>query len=188
MRSIEPVFDVYRAVRPLQQWPNGPVGAGEITSPIAAVEVPMSILVAVQTPRAAVPTARPTAPPSRSEMPTGHAAPSGVWVDGAVPEGTPLRLTRRGRLVIRLGGVLLALAAVLAGVLAGGGVASGSDRASPLPVVHHVVTPGETLWDIAGQVAPEADPRDAVLRIIEANGLADANVRAGTRLVIPLSS
>lgn len=108
------------------------------------------------------------------------------------PVAAPVRLTRRGRLVVHLGGLaLLALAVVAtvtAAVLLIDGTAAGAGRGQPVPVVHHVVAPGETLWQVAGRVAPQEDPRDVVLRIVTVNDLADANVAAGTRLVVPLTS
>ncbi len=55
--------------------------------------------------------------------------------------------------MLRLGALLLTVAlicsALLVGVLLGSGTASGADQARPLPVVEHVVAPGETLWQIA---------------------------------------
>lgn len=137
--------------------------------------------------------ARPTARPVVRSTPDAT-GPAGVRhrrsVDAA-RDRTPLRLTGRGQLVVRLAGMVLTggllVLAVLLGVLLGGGSADGGEQSRPLPVVRHVVAPGETLWQVAGRVAPEEDPRDVVLRIVEANGLTGANVVAGTRLVVPLS-
>ncbi len=98
-----------------------------------------------------------------------------------------VRLTCRGRLVLRIAGVLVAGLLVALAVLLGGGSALGGEQAGPSPVVQHVVSPGETLWQVAVRVAPREDPRDVVLRIVEANGLAGANVVAGTRLVVPVN-
>lgn len=129
----------------------------------------------------------PTAPVLSAFRPAAGAVPR----RRPLPAARPLRLTRRGRLVVRMGTGLLALVAavllVLAGVLAGGGVAAGTGQARPVPVVHHTVAPGETLWQIAVRADPGADPRDVVLRIVEANGLRDANVVAGARIVVPVS-
>ena len=55
----------------------------------------------------------------------------------------------------------------------------------PVAVVHHVVLPGETLWAIATELAPSADPRDTVARIVEFNALASSAVQAGQDLAIP---
>ena len=39
------------------------------------------------------------------------------------------------------------------------------------PVWSHVVQPGETLWQLAGQADPDSDRRDVVDRLIRANEL-----------------
>ena len=47
------------------------------------------------------------------------------------------------------------------------------------------VQPGETLWQIARDVRPNADPRETVARIQELNGLTTATVWAGQPLIVP---
>jgi len=101
------------------------------------------------------------------------------------PVHRPLRLTRRGRVVVWLMSVLVLAALVVAGVLLAGGTAQASRPAKALPVQYHVLMPGETLWGLAAQLAPSADPRDVVAQIIELNSLTGAEVRAGTRLALP---
>ncbi len=100
----------------------------------------------------------------------------------APPRPAPaLRLTRRGRLVVAL--ALVALA-VLTGMLAGApAAAGGSGRAAVAERV--TVAPGETLWQIAERVSPSADPRDTVARIQELNGLDSSTVAAGRALLVP---
>ena len=49
-----------------------------------------------------------------------------------------------------------------------------------------VVQQGETLWQIAQRIAPEADPRAMVTSIRELNGLGGAPVVAGQTVVVPL--
>ena len=44
--------------------------------------------------------------------------------------------------------------------------------------------PGQSLWQIAEAVAPEADPRDVVAEIELLNGIAGA-IQPGERLAIP---
>lgn len=97
----------------------------------------------------------------------------------AVP-AAPLRLTRRGRAVL----VLLGLLVVVAGVLGGQAVADGPERA--VEVVTHAVQSGETLWQIAaGVTAPGEDVRDVVAELQELNGLADGSLVAGQVLLLP---
>jgi hypothetical protein len=107
---------------------------------------------------------------------------------------SPLRLTPRGRAVVRaLAATAVGLAATLLltlvvglAVLLGGGQAQGGSQTVPVPVTYHVVAPGETLWELALSVRPGQDPRDTVARIIELNQLRSANVPVGTRLVLPV--
>jgi len=57
-----------------------------------------------------------------------------------------------------------------------------SDGASPERV--YVVRAGDTLWGIA-QRSYAGDPREGVWRLRERNGLADAVITPGERLVVP---
>ncbi|QGQ19615.1 LysM peptidoglycan-binding domain-containing protein [Cellulomonas sp. JZ18] len=95
----------------------------------------------------------------------------------------PLRLTRRGRVVVWLLAVGLALGV---GGTARSAVADGPQSA--LEVERVVVAPGDTLWGLAAQVAgPEEDVRDVVLRLIELNALPGGKLRAGQTVVVPVS-
>jgi hypothetical protein len=102
------------------------------------------------------------------------------------PEPT-LRLTRRGRIVVRVAASALALLAVLAGVLILDRPAQAGSQDHPVPVAYHVVLPGETLWQIAGEAAPKADRRDTVARILELNALSTAAVSPGQRIAVPVA-
>jgi hypothetical protein len=46
-----------------------------------------------------------------------------------------------------------------------------------------IIGPGDTLWGVATELAPGADPRPVADRLVEANGGTDLAV--GQRLVIP---
>jgi hypothetical protein len=99
------------------------------------------------------------------------------------PRPAPARLTRRGRLLVT---VVLLVVAVGAAVLLGGGAPAlaGTDR----PTVTHArvtVLPGQTLWQIAERAAPGSDPRETVQRILDLNGLQTSQVEAGTALLLP---
>ena len=52
-----------------------------------------------------------------------------------------------------------------------------------MPLTH--VLPGETLWGIATELAPGADPRDTIASILEFNALQSSAVHAGQDLAIP---
>jgi hypothetical protein len=143
--------------------------------------------------RSARPSAR-TAAPVRAQSGQGarpalrlvpaDRAGRGGRVDRAVP-ARPLRLTRRGRAVLRLLVLVAACVLVVAGVLALQRTASAGQQApAAAPVTYHVVLPGETLWGIARQVAPGRDARETVARIIELNALPGGQVYAGQRLAL----
>ena len=93
-----------------------------------------------------------------------------------------LRLTRRGRLVV----LLLALAVVL-GV--GFALASGSvapERAGPPePTRVVMVGAGETLWDIAADLADDGDTRAMMEEIDRLNALDSSMVTVGQQLIVP---
>jgi LysM repeat protein len=73
----------------------------------------------------------------------------------------------------------------LAGLLFGRGAVVASTGSSG-PVVEQVtVQPGESLWQIAQRVAPGADPRATIERILEINGLSSGSVQAGQQLAVP---
>jgi len=97
----------------------------------------------------------------------------------------PLRLTRRGRVVVRVGvGLLLALA-VCAAVLLIVRPAVAATRSGPVSVRHHLVLPGETLMGIATEEVPGVDPRDTVVRIVQLNALPGVEIAAGQDLALP---
>jgi Tfp pilus assembly protein FimV len=50
-----------------------------------------------------------------------------------------------------------------------------------------VVRAGDTLWSIAQQVRPEADPRDTVEAILEANPVESGSLVPGQSLAVPLA-
>jgi nucleoid-associated protein YgaU len=105
-------------------------------------------------------------------------------------EPPPIRLTRRGRIVI---GVLVAVA--VAGVaaliwlaVAGRAQAAGHVRQGT-PAVHSmlrvVVRPGDTLWSIAANADPTADPRLIIQQIVDDNALRGTAISAGQVLWVP---
>jgi len=93
----------------------------------------------------------------------------------------PLRLTRRARLLITVCSVLTMLGIVgLAAVNAE--PVGGSLHDAPARVV---VQTGDTLWQIAAEVAPAEDPAAVVQLLRSANDLDSAPLQAGQVLVIP---
>lgn len=103
---------------------------------------------------------------------------------------SPIRLTRRGRVVVSL--LLLIGVTLLAGLLwlALGGQARASSHlpggaASTRGMLRVVVRPGQTLWSIAVKADPTVDPRIVIGEIIEDNGLTGTTIAVGQTLWVP---
>jgi LysM repeat protein len=79
--------------------------------------------------------------------------------------------------------VPLAAAAVLGGIGAVGATATDTPASTTFGYVS--VAPGESLWHLAQQIAPNADPRDVVDAIANLNALSSGVVQPGQRLAIP---
>ncbi|WP_300400092.1 LysM peptidoglycan-binding domain-containing protein [Nocardioides sp.] len=90
------------------------------------------------------------------------------------------RLTRRGRVVVLLLGLAVLLA--IGVVFASGSLASGE----PAPTETIVVTPGDTLWEIASDVSEDGDVRDMMRTIEQLNSLDTVALAVGQRLQVPL--
>ncbi len=100
----------------------------------------------------------------------------------------PLRLTRRGKVVLI--GIPLVLLAALLLSLAGffNSPAKASESAADLsvtPTVTVTVQPGQSLWAIAGTVDPGRDARDVVADIVQLNNLSAGAVQPGQQLYVP---
>jgi len=115
-----------------------------------------------------------------------------VGPDTLRPRALPDRATRVRRrrlaLLVALVGLVLVAVVALQAVTALGRV-DGSSRpepvdAGPAPVAgqQYVVQPGDTLWSIASEIAPDDDPRAVVDALRAANG--GPELQVGTRLVL----
>ena len=96
-----------------------------------------------------------------------------------------VRLTRRGRTVVLLLGLALALAA---GVFVGAGSVATERPGTPEPTRVVMIGAGDTLWGIAADAAAatgDNDVRAMVDRIERLNALDSGMVLAGQRLRVP---
>jgi hypothetical protein len=124
-------------------------------------------------------------------------APAGwpaVGMPGRATQRPPargrVRLTRRGRLVVT---VLLLLATVLVMTLVwltAAARAQATDSGPPPGSVYQnltsvVVHPGQSLWSIASQAQPSADPRTVMQEIVDLNALHGTSLVPGQHLWVP---
>lgn len=94
-----------------------------------------------------------------------------------------LRLTARGRRAIALLVATPVLALGALGALQATSAIAGQ-QASDVSYETVVVQPGQTLWSIAGAVAPDVDPREVIADIQRINAIGGA-IQPGQQLAIP---
>jgi LysM repeat protein len=102
------------------------------------------------------------------------------------PATVPLRLTRRGRVVVAVAATLLLAALSL--VIATSAQATGHpvpSRATHQSLTQVTVGPGQSLWSVAEDADPGADTRVVIQQIIKLNGLTGTVVFAGQQLWVP---
>lgn len=122
--------------------------------------------------------------PHRVSAPRAAATRVAATRRAAQPAQGQVRLTRRGRVVVFL--FACAVVAALAVAIAAGSAASREDGGAPAVDVV-TVAPGETLWDIASDVAAATggDVRGTMADIQDLNTLDGSLVFAGQQLRIP---
>lgn len=98
---------------------------------------------------------------------------------------TRLRITARGRRVLAALVALPVAAGIAFAVLSGGSALASGEATTANTFEKVTVLPGDTLWSIAAEVAPNADPRDAVVEIGRLNGVHDGDLSVGQVLAIP---
>ena len=111
-----------------------------------------------------------------------------IWVPTGSASIHEFRLTRRGRLArsgILVGLLLLLCLSAVRLVGEGRALAGNSVPLPPVSTQSAVVEQGDSLWLIAERMAPEADPREVVMRIRELNGMRSNLIQPGQVLLIP---
>jgi len=119
-----------------------------------------------------------------------------TFTGAATPVRAPrLRITARGRAVFTtLAAAPLVAIALFIGLGGGDAVAGRNDPAASVGAAtvgaatftYVSIAPGQSLWQLAEQVAPNADPREVVADILALNQLRSADVQPGQELAIPL--
>jgi nucleoid-associated protein YgaU len=114
--------------------------------------------------------------------------PEGVQIRtvGTRPHAMPVRLTRRGRIVVTVVSALLicmvsmALATAAQATRAVGGAASLGRY-----VTRVVVQPGQSLWAVAEAYDPDADTRLVIADIEQMNSMTGDQLQPGETLWVP---
>ena len=163
-----------------------PLRAAEDERP--ALQVPVPRAGAEQRVRPTAPAAPvPRAGAEQQARPAAPAAPAPRARASARPR---TRLTRRGRIVVSALVVSATLLVVVLAWLAGTATAQAARSGAPASGVYRnltpvVVRPGETLWAIATQAEPTADPRSVIQEIVDINALGGTSIQPGQRLWVP---
>jgi LysM repeat protein len=106
-------------------------------------------------------------------------------LDAGTTRATPvsrLRLTRRGRTVLTTLASAPLVFAALAFALNGGMATATIEEGSTSYVT---VEAGQSLWQLAEEVAPGEDPREVVAQLLRANALESAEIFPGQQLALP---
>ncbi len=121
--------------------------------------------------------------PSSTAGRGGASAGGRAWPHDRRPTRTarPVHLTMRAKVL----GVLVVVALILL-LLPGLARGDGPDR-GPARTTAYTVQSGDTLWAIAGQVAPGRDPREVVDQMVRDNHLHGGGLRVGEQLQIPVT-
>lgn len=103
------------------------------------------------------------------------------------PARTPVRLTRRGRLVVTMAAVLViaAISVALAGAAQALGGRSGAPAGPGAGITRIQVRPGQNLWSLAEAYDPNADTRQVIREILQLNSLSTDQVLPGQVLWMP---
>lgn len=97
-----------------------------------------------------------------------------------------LKLTRRGRAVFTtLAAIPLIIAAAMFGLNGGGAIATQDVAVAGGSYEYVTVEAGQSLWALATDIAPSADPRDVVEDILAFNGMSSAQIFPGQQLAVP---
>ncbi|MBN9619819.1 MAG: LysM peptidoglycan-binding domain-containing protein [Actinobacteria bacterium] len=113
-------------------------------------------------------------------MPERLASVSVLHAPSSAPQAPPLRLTRRGVVVLAVAVGLLGLGLVWLAQIS-------APRAAAAPPAPHSVTvqAGDTLWSIATRVAPQRDPLAEITALQQRNHLAGVDLVPGQVLQVP---
>ena len=159
--------------------------AAALWTPADQTEPAVAVAVPGQATRPELLPGQPVRPRPARPQPAS-AQPASAQPASAQPASVPLRLTRRGRVVVAVAAVLLL--AVLSLVIAASAQATSHPVSSPgtqQSLAQVTVRPGQSLWSVAEAADRNADTRVVIQQVVELNGLTGNVVFAGQRLWVP---
>ncbi len=162
--------------------PVAPVAPTTPVAPATAAAPTTSATAAAPT-TSATPAVR-TAPAPAPAAPAAPARPVRRQPSPAQVADPPLRLTRRGKIVVAVAAALLAAGLSLV-IAASAQATSHSPGAVQQGLAKVTVRPGQSLWSVAESADPNADTRAVIRQIVELNGLSADTVMPGQRLWVP---
>ncbi len=113
---------------------------------------------------------------------TGNGIGRGIGAATGLQPIVRLKITRRGRLVVAFALASLAFSIAWLGL---GGSALATDSAGTGEFQYVTVQSGQSLWDLAHSIAPNADPRDVIAELSTLNGIEGSVIHPGEQLAIP---
>lgn len=125
----------------------------------------------------------------RRGLPTNSRTVPSVKGQKAAGRQQKMKLTRRGRFILRGLPLLTLLALIVLGaisVLTAGPVQAGDADLESEGTALVQVKAGESLWDIAAATAAEQDTRDVVNEIMKINDLDSVAIQGGQQLEVPV--
>ena len=63
--------------------------------------------------------------------------------------------------------------------------AAANNESKPANFEYITVEAGQTLWSLAEQIAPDSNPQDWMLEVVNPNGLTSADLQPGQRIALP---
>lgn len=93
-------------------------------------------------------------------------------------------LNQKGRRFVRQATVLAVAVVAAISFFSGQAATAGSD-AVKADFTYVTIHSGESLWQLAGKIAPNEDPRDWITKVVNLNALTSAEVAPGQRIALP---
>lgn len=100
------------------------------------------------------------------------------------PQSSRLKITARGQAV--LVGLVTIVIAIIVGMFTFGVTGANASTTSGANDFTYVsIQSGQSLWQLAEQLDPQADPRDLIAEIVQLNALPSSSVEVGQRIALP---